>query len=272
MNKANPRCVNRKSIFHNIMSALVVCLCTTALSACNGIFDDIYDEPQNEVTVVKGQIVVDASSWTDWYYIDLKHLQQLAEAGDEAALIKAQTEHEASPIPMTLTGESDGKSGQYLYWFDVLGAGIDHNEFRSFTPTDAQPEPDEWTFAVHRNNVRTNGGAVLKTQYTSIDDLPESADAFKNSEFVEDEWSENIVWDEQERMLLGLIPSQGINVNRLLSSWLTFKFSIPPAYVPDNHVFILRLKDGTYAALQLVDYLSPKGKKCWLTINYKYPY
>lgn len=47
---------------------------------------------------------------------------------------------------------------------------------------------------------------------------------------------------------------------------------MPPAYVKNNHVFILRLSDGTCAALQLEDYLSPSGKKCYLTINYKYPY
>ena len=47
---------------------------------------------------------------------------------------------------------------------------------------------------------------------------------------------------------------------------------MPPQFVHNNHVFILRLNDGTYAALQLEDYLSPTGTKCYLTINYKYPY
>ena len=72
------------------------------LTACNGIFDDIYDEPE-EIVPAKGQIVMNATSWTDWYYIDLPHLQKLTEAGDEAALLKAQTEFEAYPIPMTAT-------------------------------------------------------------------------------------------------------------------------------------------------------------------------
>lgn len=264
--------VTQSSFFRKVMLMAVVCISIIALTSCHGIFDDIYDQPQTEPTAVKGQIVVDATSWTDWYYINLKQLQQLAEAGDEAALLKAQTEHEAWPIPMTLTGENDGHSGQYLYWFDVLGAGIENNEFRSFTPCDAQPEPDEWSFAIHRNNVRTNGGAVLKTKYTSIDELPETSEAFKNGEFSADEWSEKEVWDDQSQMLMGLVPSQGININTTLSSWLTFRFNIPPDYIPDNHVFILRLNDGTYAALQLANYLSPTGKKCWLTINYKYPY
>ena len=85
------------------------------LTSCTGIFDDIYDEPRKELVPAKGQVVVDATSWTDWYYIDLKQLQQLTEAGDDDALLKAQTEHKSWPIPMTLTGESDGHSGQYLY-------------------------------------------------------------------------------------------------------------------------------------------------------------
>ncbi|MBQ8056332.1 MAG: hypothetical protein IJ270_05925, partial [Paludibacteraceae bacterium] len=62
-------------------------------------------------------------------------------------------------------------------------------------------------------------------------------------------------------------------VNKLLSSWITVNIPpVPPSFSFNNHVFILRLKDGTYAALQLENYISPTGKKCYLTINYKYPY
>ena len=242
-------------------------------TACNGIFDDIYDKPQNDIVYAKGQIVVDATSWSDWYYIDLKQLQRLSEEGDDEALLKAQTTFEAYPIPMSLTGDSDGRSGQYMYWFDVFGEGLDKNEFREYTPCDAQPEPEEWSFAVHRNNVRTNDGAVLKTQFTSMDELPESSETFRSMPFTVDEWSQNVVWDSQEKMLQGLVPSQGIKVNTVLSSWLKVDVPpMPPAFTHDNHVFILRFNDGTCAALQLENYLSPTGTKCWLTINYKYPY
>ena len=51
------------------------------LTACNGIFDDIYDEPE-EIVPAKGQIVMNATSWTDWYYVDLPKLQKLTEPGD----------------------------------------------------------------------------------------------------------------------------------------------------------------------------------------------
>lgn len=265
------------------------------LTACNGLFDDIYDKPQ-EIVPAKGQIVMDATSWTDWYYVDLNQLHQLTVEGDEEALLKAQTEFKAYPIPMEATGErvdkpttggagsdegsSAGstitqgkKSGQYMYWFDVFGAGIKSNTFSYFTPTAEQTAPENWTIAIHRNNVRTNGGAVLETTYTSMDQLPESSEAFRNMTFKEDQWTENEVWDSQEQMLLGYVPSQGIAINRVLSSWLSMKIPpMPPSFSMNNHVFVLRLKDGSYAALQLENYLAPNGTKCYLTINYKYPY
>ncbi len=255
------------------------------LTACNGIFDGIYDQPSETIIPAEGQIVVDATSWTDWYYVDLNRLHQLSEAGDSAAMLKAQTEFTAYPIPMEATGEKDEtaeghsaatqgqKAGQYMYWFDVFGEGIKNNSFTYYTPTAEQTAPDSWTFAVHRNNVRTNGGAVLETTYTSMDQLPETSSSFQNMTFTEDEWSENAVWDSQDQMLMCYVPSQGITINKVLSSWLTMEIPpMPPSFTLNNHVFILRLKDGTYAALQLVNYLSPKGTKCYLTINYKYPY
>ena len=262
----------------NLIKMTVAGVSAMMLTACNGIFDDIYDQPQ-EIIPAKGQIVVDATSWSHWYYVDLKQLHQLTVDGNEEALRKAQTEFEAYPIPMEATGDkvttpiTDKKSGQYMYWFDVFGAGIKNNTFAYFTPTATQAAPTEWTFAVHRNNVRTNGGAVLETAYTSMDELPESSDVFKDRQFTEDEWTENEVWDSQEQMLLGYVPSQGIEINRVLSSWLSMEIPpMPPSFSMNNHVFILRLKDGSYAALQLENYLSPKGDKCYLTLNYKYPY
>lgn len=274
-------------IFHTIMNHLKMTVAGVGilmLTSCNGIFDDIYDQPK-EIVPAKGQLLIDATSWTDWYYVDLNLLQRLTEAGDEEALMKAQTEFVAYPIPMTATGEKDEteagheaatqgrKAGQYMYWFDVFGEGIKKNTFSYYTPTEGQEEPEEWTLAVHRNNVRTNGGAVLETSYTSMDELPESSEAFRNMNFQEDEWSENLVWDSQDLMLMGYVPSLGISVNKVLSSWLSIKIPpMPPAFSLNNHVFILRLKDGTYAALQLENYLSQDGKKCFLTINYKYPY
>lgn len=62
-------------------------------------------------------------------------------------------------------------------------------------------------------------------------------------------------------------------VNRVLSQWVTMDFTTPPpVYSASRKVYILRMKDGTCAAIRLVDYMSDKGTKGFLTIDVKYPY
>lgn len=264
--------------------------------ACSGMFDGIYDEPEQkggidissdstsrEGIVISGQIYIDASSWKDWYYIDLQAMVDSVAAGKTTV-----PQFAPWPIPNeNVNGSTDttsantyegaspanGKpSGIYTYWFDVWGKGVAVNEFRSFMPTVPQPEPEHWTLAVHRNNVRTNGGGVYETALTDISLLDFSRGELAAMTFTADTWSETVVWAEQSQMLNSLIGSQGIAVNTVLSSWLRLEIPpMPPAFTHNDHVFILRLSDGTYAALQLEDYLSPQGTKCCLTINYRYP-
>ena len=217
----------------------------------------------------KGQLYVDASSWTDWHYIDLKD-KEVVKMEIPQTLIQGEKNHpDEDSFPL---GEPEGASGLYTYWYDVFGEGLSKHEFRSFTPTTEQEEPESWHIAVHRNNVRTNNGAVHETSYTSMADLPKNSEAFVKETFTEDEWNELDVWTVQSQMLNGLIGNQGIKVNPVLSRWLTVSFPPPPSFTLNNHVFIIRFSDGTYAAIQLANYQNSKGVKCCLTINYKYPY
>lgn len=235
----------------------------TLLASCHGILDELYDSPSEDIVLTEGQLYINASSWTDWHYINL------AAAPNGIVTV---------PIPVSESSESSEhpnhpSSGIYTYWYDVFGAGLSNHEFRGFTPTASQPEPATWHIAVHRNNVRTNGGAAYETNLTSMDDLPESSAAFADAAFTPDEWNEVDVWTVQGQMLQGLIGNQGIKVNPVLASWLTVSLPpIPPLFTHNNHVFIVRMNDGTFAALQQENYQSPKGTKCCLTINYKYPY
>jgi hypothetical protein len=245
-------------------------------SACTGLFDGIYDEPEGlkqhtieeEGNSVSGTLYIDASDWKEWFYIDLPGL-----ANPQTRQQAVEQIQKTYPIPMSLTGESDSKTGIYTYWFDVWGKGLSVNEFREFTPTDAQTAPETWSLAVHRNNVRTHGGSAYETQYTDISQLKMSRDELDKLSFTADSWSETAVWTDQSQMLSSIIGSQGIAVNPVLSSWLRLDVPpMPPAFTHNNHVFVLRLNDGTYAALQLANYISPDGTtKCYLTIHYKYP-
>ena len=259
---------------NTIFRSITACAVATILGSCDGMFGGLYDTPGSDMQAREGQLIINATSWSDWYYIDFDSLAALAEAGDSVGLAKAQTTFTPYPIPNTLTGErTDSTAGVYTYWYDVFGKGLSVHEKRAFRPTDVQPEPAHWSIAVHRNNVRTNNAAVLETNFTSIDQLPKESSDFSGGDFKADEWNETDVWFDQAQMLQGLVGCQGIKVSKVLSGWLTVSLPpIPPAFTSDSHVFLIRFNNGRYAAVQLENYMNAEGTKCWLTINYKYPY
>lgn len=246
--------------------------------ACDGVFDGIYDEPSGnkDPVVADNQLIIDASSWTDWYYLSFDSLQQYVANGDKEGLRYAQTHFTPYPVPLDSIGtiaNPNKATGIYTYWFDVFGKGMDNNALRWFRTTVPQPEPAEWDIAFHRQNVRTNGATVLETNYTSIDDLPSSSATFTGVDFVPDEWSEKDVWSDETKMLLSLIGCQGIKISKPLSSMLIVNIPpMPPTYGINHHVFLVKLKNGNVAAIQLANYMNSAGKSCYLTINYKYPY
>lgn len=232
-----------------------------ALSACNGVMDGIYDEAPKPA---EGEIYVDATSWTEWHYIKFT----VTSPNDQTTTPQISTFN----IPTTPTAEFDADGrGIYTYWYDVFGEGISKRELRDKYPTEAQPEPENWDIAVHRNNVRTNGGAVYQTSLTDINSVGTSA-MYATLPFVEDEWNETDVWAVNTQMVQGLIGNQRIKINTELSKWLTMDIPpMPPRFNYNGNVFILRLKDGTYAALRLKNYKTPSNLNCGLTIEYKYP-
>lgn len=233
------------------------------LSGCQGIMSGIYDDPIERLDPTKrGQLYIDASAWDKWHYVDIT-----------ASLPQWQSygipDHEADTH---ITVPQPEETGIYTYWFDIYGSGTSDPEYQGFTSTAKQVEPDQWTIAVHRNNVRTNGCGVHETLYTSIEHIPRDAEWLQHLDYTKDEWNQTSVWTVRDRMLSGIIGNQGIYVNNVLSGWLNMIIPpMPPSFSLNNHVFILKLSDGTYAALQLSDYISTSGNKCCLTINYKYP-
>ncbi len=245
-------------------------------SACTGLFDGIYDEPGNEKgstiqeetgNVVSGTLYIDATNWKEWFYIDLPAIANPKTR--QQALSMTQKSY---AIPTKQVEKTTGKTGIYTYWYDVFGKGISVNEYRDFYPTDEQTEPDSWSFAVHRNNARTNGGSVYETSLTEISQLKMSKEELNQLTFTKDSWTENTVWTDQSQMLNCLIGNQGIAINEVLSSWLHIDLPpIPPSFTHNKHVFILKLSDGTFAAIQLANYMNEAGTKCHLSINYKYP-
>lgn len=248
------------------LAIIIICLSVSGavtLSGCQGILPGVYDELLETESLAKdGQLYIDASDWGEWHYVDLTesnpHWQtyEILCSGLTVETVMPQSE----------------ESGIYIYWYDVFGVGISNYEFRGFASATKQSEPDNWTLAVHRNNVRTNGCGVYETSYMSIAELPLDLKWLEQLDYTEDTWNQTDVWALQDRMLSGIIGNQGIYINNVLGNWLKMVIPpMPPTFSLNNHVFILKLKDGTFAAMQLADYMSASGTKCCLTINYKYP-
>ena len=133
--------------------------------------------------------------------------------------------------------------------------------------------PEEWDYAHHRYDIKTNGGNVMMTDCHSIEQL-EAMGLPEEATWTADEYSESSITVDMSHMLEGwLVYAPGYK-NREAGRWLNVDTStMPPIYTMHDNVMVYRLKDGTYAAIQLAGYMSTDRyqTKGWMTVNYKYP-
>lgn len=214
--------VSQKTIF--LLTGVIAML---SLSACNGIFEDIYDEPlaeeKNEYGFIfvdsktnTGRIYIDATDYTEWHYIDLHNKEVTTKSVEE-------------------------------------------------------PSPTNWDFAIHRYDAKTNGGAVAESNTTDIMAVPKISTIHKES-FVTDVWTTDKITIDMSQMMDGVILYAEDFYNPCLSEWLDVDTStMPPIYTLSDKVYILRLSDGSYAALRLANFMNDAAVKGFMTIDYLYP-
>ncbi len=196
-----------------------------SLSACNGIFEEIYDAPTvgGEFGFVAvddathtGRIYIDATDYTEWHYIDLH-----------------------------------GKS--------VTTASVDAEA------------PANWDFAIHRYDAKTNGGAVTESAAADFGMLP-AISSIPAEAFVTDKWTTDKITVDMSQMMDGIIRYAEDWYNPCLSGWLHVDTStMPPVYTLSGKIYLLRLPDGTCAALRLTDFMNDAAVKGFMTIDYLYP-
>lgn len=201
-------------------------------SACDmleGVYDDTLDaapEQQGDNSISEGQYYIDATSYTQWVYINF-HSDSLR-------------------ITTSTISLEDGTE-----------TGV----------------PEAWDIAQHRYDVKTNGAAVVMTDFHSIEEL-EAAGLPSDVAWVEDEWSEEAITIDMSHMLEGYLVYAPSNKNTEAGKWLNVDTStMPPIYTMHDNVILYRFSDGTYAAVQLTNFMSTDRyqTKGWMTVNYKYP-
>lgn len=132
-------------------------------------------------------------------------------------------------------------------------------------------QPENWDFAVHRYDAKTNGASVFETEYSDVTEIS-SVSKFSGATFVADEWTTNKITIDMSQMMEGIIRYAEDYYNPCLSKWLNVDTSsMPPIYTLSEKVYILKLQDGTYAALKLSDFMNTSGIKGFMTIDYLYP-
>lgn len=131
--------------------------------------------------------------------------------------------------------------------------------------------PERWDFAVHRYDAKTNGGAVMESaaadfdMLTAVGTIPEEA-------FTADEWTTDKITVDMSQMMDGIIRYAEDWYNPVLSRWLRVDTStMPPIYTLSGKVYLLRLTDGTFAALRLMNFMNDAAVKGFMTIDYLYP-
>ncbi|EJX08260.1 lipoprotein [gut metagenome] len=195
----------------NIKNFFGLCLVALCAVACSD--NDPVTAPSTSATQ---RLVVDATDYTQWHYIDLESQQ-------------------VTTLPV------------------------------------GEPAPDEWDLAVHRYDVKTHGGAAVETAVSDFASLPEPS-SFPTSAFVADEWTTDRLIVDMSQMMNGVVEYASDDYNPCLSNWLKLDTSsMPPAYTLSGKVYLLRLKDQTFAACRLVNFMNDQGVKGHLTIDYQYP-
>ncbi len=201
------------------------------LSSCDGILGSRYDAPEEDVEF--GFIKFDSETSSGTIYIDASSYTRWTYLDLDTRTMDTTY--------INKNGSEDGKS--------LSG----------------------WHIAVHRYDVKTNGGSVLQTEY-SDPALLVSSGILPEGEFKEDIFTTDKITIDMTGMMDGNIIYAPSSYNEELSGWLNVDTSqMPPIYTMSGKVYLLRVSDGRHAAIILRDYMNDAKVKGFMTIDYVFP-
>ena len=250
-----------------LLSVLLLVGSALSFSSCNGLFEGIYDTPPKEgetpqrgflsydATTHRGKIFAEVSSYQHWTFFDLPSRTTVTKE-----------------IPKTLSGKWDGKSA--ISYQHVTFPSTYRTD--SVIHTDPMPMPKDWTFAFHHYDVATNQGAAMATQYRSLDELPREGaarESLLSQTFSPDVWTTHQSYYDLTGIYQYYIGYQHAELNPVLSTWMDMNvMNPPPRYTLSGLVYLLRLQDGSVAALHFPSHINVAGQKGFVTVDYIWPF
>ena len=171
---------------------------------------------------------------------------------------------EFNSVKNTGTVYVDARSYTQWIYLDFEGQTIDSVDFVN----NPKPEPARWDIALHRYDVKTNGGEALSTEYNDFNQLW-NLSGLPAGTFKPDQQNDSVLISfDMSNGNLQYFPS---HLNRVFN-WVTFSLeTMPPTYSDNLNFFIVRLKNGKLLALRLESYTNDQALKGFMTIKYCYP-
>lgn len=123
-----------------------------------------------------------------------------------------------------------------------------------------------WDMAFHRGDIRTNSGVsghaqggALKAKGTKFADVTTIP-------------TEGYTVDEEAEIMIemGADGYRTQSKNSALADWYSSE-GMPPAYLVNDHVYIVRTADGNYAKVKFTDYTNDAGSGGHVGFTYQYP-
>lgn len=137
---------------------------------------------------------------------------------------------------------------------------------KATTQAYTEAAPEKWDVAFHRENVRTHGGAALKTEFTAFEQVV----ALSSEGFVSDVKDSIIV--DMSQMMQGIIGYAEAELNPALNAWVTYDIDVmPPVYTVRDNVYIVRTRENKYAEIKFTSYKNDVDKTGYVSFDYKYP-
>jgi len=127
----------------------------------------------------------------------------------------------------------------------------------------------DWDLAFLRNHMRTNSGTSGSGQGGAYDagqiSFDELTEAVSEGYTVDDSIS---ISDPNDPTRQNMIKVAG---NTVLEGWGNFDFtSMPPLFIPADHIFVIKTAAGKYAKIWLKSYYGTDGSSANITIDYIY--
>jgi len=143
---------------------------------------------------------------------------------------------------------------------------------------DTEHIPSKWDIAIHRYDVKTNGGGALETNFSTLEEMRTAAESGSYrkpfpSEFIADNPDDSVTID-MSTMMLGYLSYAKSPVNRELGKWLHLDLStMPPIYTLSEKVYLVCMADKTIAAIRFCGYSNPNyyNTKGYISFDYLYP-